>query len=76
LLSIAITKGIKIGIAQESSLLDTNEPVKSKLYGYHRLAEPLVVGLENDRFVAKKYSEVKDSVEETNNLLPPEALRT
>jgi hypothetical protein len=76
LLSIAITRGIKIGIAQESSLLDTNEPVKSKLYGYHRLAEPLVVGLENDRFVAKKYSEIKDSVEETPDFLPPEALRT
>jgi hypothetical protein len=75
LLSIAISRGIKIGIAQESSLLDTNEPTKSKLYGYHRLAEPLVVGLENGRFVAKKYSEIEEP-EGTSPLLPPEAIRT
>jgi hypothetical protein len=76
LLSIAISRGIKVGIAQDSSLLDTNEPVESKLYGYHRLAEPLVVGLENGRFVAKKYSEVKDSLPKNDPMLPPEALRT
>lgn len=76
LLSVAITRGIKIGIAQDSSLLDTNEPVQSKLYGYHRLAEPLVVGLEEGRFVAKKYSEVKDSLPANDPMLPPEALRT
>jgi len=76
LLSIAINRGIKVGIAQDSSLLDTNEPVQSKLYGYHRLAEPLVVGLENGRFVAKKYSEVKDSLPTNDPMLPPEALRT
>ena len=76
LLSIAIMRGIKVGIAQESSLLDTNEPVQSKLYGYHRLAEPLVVGLEGGRFVAKKYSEVKDSITPADPMLPPEALRT
>lgn len=76
LLSIAINRGIKVGIAQDSSLLDTNEPVQSKLYGYHRLAEPLVVGLENGRFVAKKYSEVKDSLPTNDPMMPPEALRT
>lgn len=76
LLSIAITRGIKVGIAQDSSLLDTNEPVQTKLYGYHRLAEPLVVGLENDRFVAKKYSEVKNNLPKNDPMLPPEALRT
>lgn len=76
LLAIAIMRGIKVGISQESSLLDTNEPVQSKLYGYHRLAEPLVVGLEEGRFVAKKYSEIKDSLPKEMPLLPPEALRT
>jgi len=76
LLSTAISRGIKVGIAQDSSLLDTNEPVQSKLYGYHRLAEPLVVGLEGGRFVAKKYSEVKDSLPTNDPMLPPEALRT
>jgi hypothetical protein len=57
--------------------LDSNEPPQSKLYGYHRLADPLVVGLENNEFTVKKYSEIKDQVEaQKTDLLPPEALRT
>lgn len=77
LLSKATERGIKVGVAAGSSLLDTNEPVVSKLYGYHRLADPLVIGLENDRFVAKKYSEIKDSLEpDTPTYRAPEALRT
>jgi len=77
LLSKAIDQGIRVGISQESSLLDTNEPVQSKLYGYHRLADPLVAGLEDEKFTVKKNSEVKEQVEaEKVDLLPPEALRT
>jgi hypothetical protein len=77
LLSKAMERGIKIGIAHESSLLDSNEPVQSKLYGYHRLADPLVVGLEDGKFVTKKYSEIKESTEEkAYEYRAPEAVRT
>lgn len=78
LLSKAIERGIKVGVAQESSLLDSNEPTQSKLYGYHRLAEPLVVGMEDGKFVAKKYSEVQKTVEQEENegYHAPEARRT
>tara|TARA_E500000178_G_scaffold309254_1_gene323476 strand:- start:9 stop:722 length:714 start_codon:yes stop_codon:yes gene_type:complete len=41
-LAIAISKGIKIKIANSSSLLDTNVPDEQKLYGYHRLEDPIV----------------------------------
>ena len=41
-LAIAISKGIKINIASSSSLLDTNVPDDEKLYGYHRLDDPIV----------------------------------
>ena len=41
-LAIAISKGIKISIAHNSSLLDTNIPDDQKLYGYHRLPDPIV----------------------------------
>tara|TARA_R110002126_G_scaffold5373_3_gene28364 strand:- start:2405 stop:3118 length:714 start_codon:yes stop_codon:yes gene_type:complete len=41
-LAIAISKGIKINIANSSSLLDTNVPDDEKLYGYHRLDDPIV----------------------------------
>lgn len=77
LLAKAMERGIKIGIAHESSLLDSNEPVQSKLYGYHRLADPLVVGLEDGKFVTKKYSEIKESLEEKAfEYRAPEAMRT
>jgi hypothetical protein len=41
-LAIATTKGIKVHIAHNSSLLDTNVSDDQKLYGYHRLPDPLV----------------------------------
>ena len=41
-LAIGISKGIKVNIAHNSSLLDTNIPDDQKLYGYHRLEDPIV----------------------------------
>jgi len=41
-LAIAVSKGVKIHIANSSSLLDMNIPDDQKLYGYHRLKDPLV----------------------------------
>jgi len=40
--AIAVSKGIKIEVAHSSGLLDTNVPDNEKLYGYHRLKDPLV----------------------------------
>lgn len=77
LLAKATERGIKVGVAQGSSLLDTNEPTISKLYGYHRLNDPLIAGMENGKFVAKRYSEVKDTLEPDEvDFAPPEAIRT
>jgi hypothetical protein len=75
LLAKAMERGIKVGIAHESSLLDSNEPVQTKLYGYHRLADPLVVGIEDDKFVVKKFSEIKEP-EAAYEYRAPEAVRT
>ena len=41
-LAIAISKKIKVHIANSSSLLDMNIPEDEKLYGNHRLDDPLV----------------------------------
>ena len=41
-MAIAISKGIKVNVAHNSSLLDTNVPDDQKLYGYHRLEDPIV----------------------------------
>ena len=37
-----IGAGIKIGVSPRSTLLDSNVPVTERLYGYHRLDDPLV----------------------------------
>jgi hypothetical protein len=79
LLSKAIERGILVGIAQNSSLLDTSLPHNQKLYGYHRLADQPVFSLENDRFTQHKYSEVQSKLEAQEGAFltsPPEAVRT
>lgn len=40
--AMAISKGIAIEVAHRSGFLDTNVPENEKLYGYHRLENPLV----------------------------------
>lgn len=42
-LATLAARGVQIEVAPESTLLDTNTPENEKLYGYHRLADPLVV---------------------------------
>ncbi len=41
-LCVAIHKGMQIEVAHRSNLLDTSVPNEEKLYGYHRLDDPLV----------------------------------
>jgi hypothetical protein len=42
-LSKCISAGMQVEVAHTSGLLDTDVPAEQKLYGYHRLANPLVV---------------------------------
>ena len=57
-LAIAISKGIKINIAHNSSLLDMNVPEDQKLYGYHRLDDPLVSSATNGSMLITKKSKL------------------
>jgi hypothetical protein len=78
LIAKALDKGIQIGIAKESSLLDTNVHPKEKLYGYHRLDDTFVFTIEDDgKFKKHNYAEIAATIEsERQYLLPPEAVRT
>tara|TARA_R110000787_G_scaffold10877_3_gene36258 strand:+ start:2046 stop:2768 length:723 start_codon:yes stop_codon:yes gene_type:complete len=40
--SKCLSEGIGIGVSPRSSLLDSDVPPNERLYGYHRLADPLV----------------------------------
>ena len=57
--AIAATKGIKLEVAHGSSLLDTNVPENEKLYGYHRLEDPLVQTVKDGGLVITRQSEVE-----------------
>ena len=57
--AIAAAKGIKLEVAHRSSLLDTNVPDDEKLYGYHRLDDPLVQTVQNGGLLITKQSEIK-----------------
>jgi len=55
-----IEAGIQVDVAQRSSLLDADIPSEDKLYGYHRLDDPLVVGHDSEgNLVTRKVSDVQ-----------------
>jgi len=57
--AIAVSKGIKIEVAHRSTLLDTNVPDNEKLYGYHRLDDPLVQTVQNGSLLISRQSEIE-----------------
>jgi hypothetical protein len=57
-LSFCVSRGIKIDVAYGSSLLDTNVPPEERLYGYHRLDDPLVMKIENEELLITRQSEL------------------
>ncbi len=56
--AIAINKGIKIEIANRSNLLDNCVPDAEKLYGYHRLKDPLVQSVEQGNLLVTRQSKL------------------
>ena len=64
-LSKAMNQGIQVEVAHTSYLLDTAVPLHEKLYGYHRLDDPLVVITdEKGILIAKKRSQVQQFKQE------------
>jgi hypothetical protein len=61
----AISKGIQIEVAHDSPFLDTNVAPEEKLYGYHRLKDPLVLASVKSGGI---------EIGRKSNLAPPEPL--
>lgn len=70
--AIALARGIRIETAKTSGFLDTNIPANEKLYGYHRLEDPLVQTIEDGQIKIVPQSEYVSQKEE--ELTSPEAL--
>jgi hypothetical protein len=58
-LSKCVEKNIQIEVASSSSLLDTDVPAEQKLYGYHRLSDPLIVMQSEDTLKLSRMSELE-----------------
>jgi|TARA_R110000824_G_scaffold363952_2_gene552309 hypothetical protein len=56
--AIAVSRGIKIEVAHTSGLLDTNVPDNERLYGYHRLKDPLVQTFNQNGLLITRQSEM------------------
>ena len=70
-LGIAVSKGIKLNIAHNSSLLDTSVPEDQKLYGYHRLQDPLVSTTTQGNLLITRKSKVEppNPIEENQTII-------
>jgi hypothetical protein len=68
-ISTAIARGIKVEVAYNSTLLDTNVPDEEKLYGYHRLDDPLVMSVKDGSLTISKKSEAAPPEPEDNPIL-------
>jgi hypothetical protein len=71
--AMALARGIGIQVAPRSGLLDTDVPEDEKIYGYHRLDDPLVQRVVDGQLIIAKRSKISD-VEEENGLSAPEPL--
>ena len=70
-LAVAISKGTKVNIAHNSSLLDMNVPEDQKLYGYHRLDDPLVSTATNGSMLITRKSKLEppEPLDATPNII-------
>lgn len=72
--AIAAAKGVKLEVGPRSPLLDTDVPVDEKLYGYHRLEDPLVQAVVDGTLVVCKKSEADLYLKEDCTRTAPEPL--
>tara|TARA_R110001583_G_scaffold106910_1_gene255340 strand:- start:1528 stop:2253 length:726 start_codon:yes stop_codon:yes gene_type:complete len=63
-LAKCIDQGVEISIAPRSNLLDTDVDIQNKLYGYHRLPDPIITYIKDDKMQAGKWSEVEKEKQE------------
>ena len=60
---------MQIEVASSSGLLDTSVPLNEKLYGYHRLKDPLLPVLKNGVLTVQKQSSLEKKATEEQVLI-------
>lgn len=73
-IAVARLSGISVSVAPESSLLDNSSHPTEKLYGYHRLEDPMAVVNRDGNFAIGPASQLKEEIavwEEMQRLIRP-----
>jgi hypothetical protein len=52
---------MQVGVAGSSTLLDTCVETREKLYGYHRLKDPLIPLMDGKKMIVRKMSQLSVS---------------
>jgi len=63
------SKGCAVVISPTSSLMDTNVPPEERLYGYHRLDDPLRLDIDNGQFSVTLNSKFSEPPEPSDGFL-------
>ena len=76
-LAKCIEKGIIVGASPRSAVLDSNVSAQERLYGYHRLADPIVAVPHDGKWIVSTYSEMNELLAKHNmklqeEIAPPE----
>ena len=69
--------GITVGVSPRSTVLDSCVPATERLYGYHRLAKPLVAVPHEEKWIIAPYEDIESTLSEYNltlqeEIVPPE----
>ena len=57
---------MKIGVSPRSALLDANVPLAERLYGYHRLDDPLVAVPKDNNWIIDTESQIKETLKKNH----------
>ena len=76
-LAKCMENNIEVSIAPRSNLLETDVPTKEKLYGYHRLENPVITYMDKGKMSVCKWSDIIKQEKQfigmiDRNDLPPE----
>ena len=61
-----IENGVEVGVSPRSTVLDSSVPLNERLYGYHRLPDPLVAVPHDGKWVVGTVSDVEGALQKDN----------
>ena len=71
-LAKCMEKSILIGCSQRSALLDQSVPLEERIYGFHRLEDPMVAVPHEEEWIVCQRSKMYDEMEKVGATIPEE----